>query len=258
MDDRSESVSMRTDQQTDDTARTREIRAEIEQTREDLSETVDAIQEKLRPSNIVSNAATATTERVKDMAYNAADTAGEWWEASGGTGLVDRIKEHPVPAVMAGIGIAWLAFANGGSRRDRWESYRSDRYVPDRYRSDRYRAERYRAEYETSPQRQTERGIMDSVSESVSDVGERSSRMVRRSRNKLELMIRDYPLAVGAAAAVLGATLGMVVPETEQENELMGEAKETAVEKAQQAATGAASRVKEAAADAVTKAVVGD
>ena len=63
-------------------------------------------------------------------------------------------------------------------------------------------------------------------------------------------------LAVGAAAAVLGATLGMVVPETERENEWMGEARETAVDKAQQAATGAASRVKEAAADAVTKAVV--
>ena len=69
---------------------------------------------------------------------------------------------------------------------------------------------------------------------------ERSGEMIRRGRNNLELMIRDYPLAVGAAAAVLGATLGMVVPETEKENELMGEARDTAVERAQQAASGAA------------------
>ena len=249
MDDRSESVSTRTDQQADDTARTREIRAEIEQTRENLSETVDAIQEKLRPSNIMSNAATATTERVKDMAHNAADTAGEWWDQSGGNSIVDRVKNHPVPALMAGVGIAWLAFSDGESRRRRWQGYRSDRNLPARYDAD-----RYRSEYGTQHTQESGRGIM----ESVSDVTERSGRVMRRSRNKLELMIRDYPLAVGAAAAVLGATLGMVVPETERGNEWMGEARETAVDKAQQAATGAASRVKEAAADAVTKAVVGD
>jgi hypothetical protein len=240
---------MRTDQQTDDTARTREIRAEIEQTRENLSETVDAIQEKLRPSNIASSAAAATTERVKDMAHSAADTAGEWWESSGGNSIVDRVKNHPVPALMAGIGIAWLAFSDGHSRRHRWEGYRSGRNLPARYDAD-----RYRSDYSTQQQHESGRGIM----ESVSDVTERSGRVMRRSRNKLELMIRDYPLAVGAAAAVLGATLGMVVPETERENEWMGEARETAVDKAQQAATGAATRVKEAAADAVSKAVVGD
>ena len=94
--------------------------------------------------------------------------------------------------------------------------------------------------------------------ESASDVRERSSEMVRRGRHNIELMIRDYPLAVGAAAAVLGATLGMVVPETEQENELMGEARDTAVERAQQVASGAAARVKEAAADAVSRSMIGE
>ena len=123
MDNRSESVKIPASSTGDD-ARTREIRSEIERTREDLSETVDAIQEKLRPSNIVSSAATATsekmkdaaaatTERVKDMAQTAAGTAGEWWDASGGNGLIDRVRNHPVPALLAGVGLCWLAFSNG-------------------------------------------------------------------------------------------------------------------------------------------------
>ena len=59
--------------------RTREIEGDIEHTRAELSETIDALQEKLRPSNIVSDATdrvkTATTERVRHMAESAGETA---------------------------------------------------------------------------------------------------------------------------------------------------------------------------------------
>ena len=239
MDNRPESVGTPRIAEASDEARTKEIRAEIEQAREDLSETVEAIQEKLRPSNIVASAATATSERVKDMAHSAADTAGDWWETSGGNGLVERLRNNPVPAFLATVGLAWLAFSDGQRRPSR--SMRS-RYDP------------YRSEYDTHHPRESARSLLDSASEATA----RSGEMLRRGRSNVELMIREYPLAVGAAAAVLGATLGMVVPETERENELMGEVRETAVERAQEVASGAATRVKEAAADAVTRAVVGD
>lgn len=243
MDNRSERVTTARADEASDDVRVRELRVEIEQTREDLSETVEAIQEKLRPSNIVSNAASATTERVKDMAYSAADTAEEWWDASGGNGLVARLKNHPMPALMAGIGLAWLAFSDGNGRRHR-PSYASERNERNRVRPSNQRSDSSRGEH----------GLLESASE----VGAQSREVLRRGRSNLELMIRDYPLAVGAAAAVLGVTLGMVVPETERENELMGEARDNAIERAQEAASGAAARVKEAAADAVTKAVTGD
>ena len=154
------------------------------------------------------------------MAQSAADTADEWWEASGGNGLMDRLRNNPVPALLAGVGLTWLAFSNGNRRR-----YRAG-----------YRPERYRPQPEGNQWRDTRHELMESASE----VRERSGEMLRRGRHNLELMIRDYPLAVGAAAAVLGATLGMVVPETEQENELMGEARDTALERAQQVASDAA------------------
>src|SRR5689334_11347917 len=60
-------------------ARAREIRGEIAQTREDMSETIEAIQDRLKPGNVVANATdrvkSATSEKVKQMANTAGDAA---------------------------------------------------------------------------------------------------------------------------------------------------------------------------------------
>jgi hypothetical protein len=205
-----------------DEQRVQEIRSDIEQTRDDLSETVDAIQDRLRPSNVMARAASATTEKAKDVAQSAADTAEEWWDSSGGRSLVDHIRAHPVPAAMAGIGLAWLAFSNGRS---------TNRYS---YRT-------------TSGSRI---GTQDSMT--------RARHTLDRERARLETTVQQYPLAVGAAAFIVGMSVGMAVPETERENELLGEARDNAVQRAQEAASGAVERVKEAAAEAVTGAVIGE
>jgi hypothetical protein len=86
---------------------------------------------------------------------------------------------------------------------------------------------------------------------------ENMRRAVRRGGSSLHTAIRDYPLAMGAAAAIVGAAIGVAVPETDRENELMGETKEAAVHKAQEAVGGAVDRAKEAAADVVTRAAIG-
>lgn len=48
--------------------RTREIRAEIEQTRGEMTETVNAIQDRLRPSNMAANAAESVKNTVRSKA----------------------------------------------------------------------------------------------------------------------------------------------------------------------------------------------
>src|SRR6185503_5337660 len=59
--------------------RTLEIRHEIEVTRGEITETIDAIQEKFKPRNILASATdrvkSATAERVSDMADTAGRTA---------------------------------------------------------------------------------------------------------------------------------------------------------------------------------------
>ena len=64
----------------------------------------------------------------------------------------------------------------------------------------------------------------------------------------------------GAAAAVIGAAVGLSLPETERENEWLGDAKETVMDRAQDVARNAATAVQEAAGDMageVAKTVVG-
>jgi ElaB/YqjD/DUF883 family membrane-anchored ribosome-binding protein len=279
--------------------RTREIRDEIEETRGELSETVDAIQEKLKPRNIAANAAerikTATTERVRDMADTASDTAQQamaytreatnvavetarqnpiplallvagagWWLANRsrkssssryrgqpyyeyegyGTdaryeydedgGFMARIRENPIPATLAGVGITWLACTR--PERHTWSG--SD---------------------------DTSRGLTDRASEMASrtkeyasDTAESVRRMARRRQNQLQRMMSENPVLVGGAALLLGAAFGLAVPETETENEWMGEARENVVERARDVARDAASEVQEAAstvADAAKKLV---
>lgn len=263
MDDRTAGITpgSATSGQDETEGRARELRSEIAQTREDLSETVDAIQEKLRPSNVAANAASATTEKVKDMAHSAAETAEDWWEYSGGSTLVDRIRNHPIPAALAGLGLAWLAFSDGGARRRQFQA-RSYRDWP--RRDDPRSALRGSAAYGAMAAQGVERRREESGSytsgmkEQAESTMHEARRVMRRSRNRLQEMIEENPLAVGAAAAVLGAAIGLALPATERENELMGEARENAMQRAQEAATGAVERVKDAAADVVTRAAIGD
>jgi hypothetical protein len=227
--------------------RTRELREDIEQTREGIAETVDAIQDKLRPSNVIASATSAGTERVKSMANSAADTAGEWWESSGGDRLVDRLRAHPIATAMATAGIAWLAFSDGGNGHARYSRH--------------YRQYRPTGAGEPRSSMYTDTGERRSTMQSMADAMPQPSEIRRRFRqgsNRVSSMIREYPLAVGAAALLLGASLGMVVPETERENELMGEARENTMRRAQEAASQAVGQVKEAAADVVTRATIGD
>ena len=100
---------------TEDTA---EIRAGIEQTRSDMSETIEAIQERLAPQHIKeqvkeqvreqfeeakSTVRDATIGKAEEMVRNAGDTINE-----ARYGLMETIRQNPLPAALVGIGLSWL------------------------------------------------------------------------------------------------------------------------------------------------------
>lgn len=105
-----------------------QIRIQIEQTRGDMSETIDAIQERLNPRNLVEQAKDsvreATVGKVKEMAHNVSDTASgvadSTMEAAGD--LADRVKQNPWPAVAVGVGAAWLLMRNGSTPSRRYSA----------------------------------------------------------------------------------------------------------------------------------------
>ena len=269
-----------TDEETNQ--RTREIRAEIEQTREDMSETIDAIQEKLRPGNIVNEAKervkNATTERVRQMAGSASETAQNAIEQTRhvASDFVEGAKNNVIPAAMIGIGIAWLIADRYRDRsRGDYRRYRDDDSsyrTPSYYETDDYSRSTSRSEYGANYRSGSEeqgadyRGAFSTdypgggVTDRAAELRDRAVRTGRRTRNQFQRLLRENPLMVGAAAVVVGAAVGMALPETEKENEWLGETRDTVVEKAQDAARNAASRAQDAVGDAageVAKKVVG-
>jgi hypothetical protein len=250
--------------------RTEEIRAEIEQTRGEMSETVNAIQERLRPRNIASNAAESVRHAASDKARDLADSE-----------VVRGMRANPIPSAMIGIGIAgaaWMAFNRGESRPRRRDDMRRDWRTAPGYREEdnyyrgfsgrgvsdtastytpglAYDADRdYESGYKTAEYagRRYETG---ELSEGMEDVRQRARRSAYRAQSQLQRTWNDNPLLFAAASAVIGALVGLAVPETERENRIMGEARDNMVEGVQQMAKETAKKVQNAAATAATSAV---
>lgn len=229
--------------------RTAEIRQEIEDTREDLSETIEAIQEKLRPANVVAGATdrvkSATTEKVRHMRHTASEMAD---------------RQNLLPAALIGIGTAWLLMNRSSRPRTAYwehdEPAGSWRGAAEREGSGAYGAvgtqgtatERVSAMAGRTSERAGE--LADSARTAVRETS-------RRAQNHLQRAIHENPLAVGAAAAILGAAVGLALPETERENQWMGEARESVLDRAQDLAREAKEKVKQAASDAVGSTLTG-
>jgi hypothetical protein len=88
--------------------RTQDIREEIAQTRMEMSKTIGAIEDRLRPSNLVARAGetvrNTATEKVKDMA----NTAGYAANRINNTSFARMVKSNPIPSAMIAVGTAWL------------------------------------------------------------------------------------------------------------------------------------------------------
>jgi chromatin segregation and condensation protein Rec8/ScpA/Scc1 (kleisin family) len=114
-----------------------EIRADIEHTRAEMTETINAIQERLSPQHLMEQAKDtvrdATIGRVEQMVSNVGDKIGEVADQAQQTtsdvaeqagGVLRVIRENPVPAALAGLGLA-LLFMKGreGDQRRRTTVY---------------------------------------------------------------------------------------------------------------------------------------
>lgn len=96
----------------DENKRPEEIESELEQTRAQVSSTIDAIQTKLTPGQLM-------------------DQAVDYWRGSlpadFGTNLSNSVRQNPVPVTLIGIGLAWLMMA--GRKTD--TRYRTSRHDED-------------------------------------------------------------------------------------------------------------------------------
>jgi ElaB/YqjD/DUF883 family membrane-anchored ribosome-binding protein len=229
---------------------------DIAATRDEMTDTVQTIGERLDPANVVQGAKDtvreATVGKVEHMTSNVMDTASE-----AGGGIVDTIRRNPIPAAMAAVGIGWLLMNRGDGRG----SYRSAARWDDSWRD----TERYG--YAGYPGSGPDRGVTDRAGQTMDQVGRKAGQVADDVRSTVgstvgqlpdqvgstarevgwnaERVVQDNPLALGAAAFAVGAAIGMALPETEVERNVLGGPAGSAIEKAQQAASDAVQQLQE-------------
>jgi ElaB/YqjD/DUF883 family membrane-anchored ribosome-binding protein len=101
---------------------TEHIKAQIEETRSQLGETIDAIQEKLSFSNMseqVSEQVSNAIESAKDSVYDATIGKARYFMKNLGDGISDSsvvrtVQSNPFPFVLIGLGAGLLAYQSYG------------------------------------------------------------------------------------------------------------------------------------------------
>ncbi len=247
-----------------------QIEAEIVQTRAEMTETIDAIGEKLAPGNIAQQAKEKTVGRVEEMVSNAGYRAQE-----AGTGILDTIRQNPVPAAMAGIGIGWLILGRqrstgggGYSGTGEWSegtTYDTGYGRPGTTGAGQLGQAQQRASEVAgrAQARATEVGaqaqarateladeaqvraseIAGRAQQTAGQVAEQARWQAERARSEFDRLMQSNPLAVGVAAAAVGGVAGLAVAVTQREHEMLGETRDRVLDKAQQAAESAMDRV---------------
>jgi ElaB/YqjD/DUF883 family membrane-anchored ribosome-binding protein len=232
-------------------------RTEIERTRAEMGETVDAIQERISPENLKEEA----KDRVKEATVGRAQEAG--------SGIVETIRANPLPAALTGIGLGWLLVSTirGGSEQERYgeRTYAYD--YPPRYEEHTTttasggtsvpspgealgRARDRVGQGATQAQEDRAAEVASRAQDRASNLTGQARYQARRASGGFQRMVRENPLSVGALAVGTGAAIGLAIPQSTQEHEVMGEARDTFVEKAQEKAHEAQEKVSRVAQEA--------
>jgi hypothetical protein len=263
----------------DDAARSEtQIEGEIDRTRAEMSQTIDAIQERLAPERVttevtdqVERVAEQIKQQVRESAHELAENAkGAIHDATIGRvetmiadaretvndmreGFMDRVRANPVPAAIAGLGLAWLLMS-GDSGRQRRGRYERGRYsyqpgptgygYPPGYRPG------YSGAYGAGEMPERSGGVASQVGdiadnarervgdlasgmgEVVDDAREQVGAVTSAARDRVGEMMGESPLALGAIALGLGAAIGLAVPSAQYEREMMGSARDQLMERA--------------------------
>ena len=174
--------------------------------RADLDRTLDALERKLSPSQLLD----------RSLAY-LRDHGGEMAYAVGAS-----VRRNPVPIMLTVAGLGWLIVAATRTREP------IDVTIGDQYHGD---GDDSPLDDDTGDEASyAESAAPRSFSARVKAVRTRA----RRARYEAVSSIEERPLLFAGLAVAIGALLGAVLPATEYEDKIVGELRDRAVERAKQ------------------------
>jgi ElaB/YqjD/DUF883 family membrane-anchored ribosome-binding protein len=278
---------------TDETSESDEpeqIRSQIEQTRREMGETIDEIQERLSYENIseqVSERVNEAFDAAKASAYKATVGKAEIFMKNAGRELKNMGREisktqagktvlsNPVPFALIGLGAGVLLFNAFGKKKSSRSGNGRD----------------YDYDYDDSPSMLKSAGdkvsdtydslgkttnkayenvsgfagrayesvthAADSAYHSVNDAAhqayEKAGELGQQARQQYDYYIEENPLVVGAVALAAGAAVGLAIPSTRYESRLLGGARDQFMQKANQQVKGLVQKAEETAKEQIDK-----
>jgi hypothetical protein len=226
---------------------------EIDATREDVGDTLEALQEKLSPSQIFDQSVSYLGDRGYELACSIGRAA----------------REHPVPFAIAAAGAVWYL-----TRRSRGEldievelddeleagaTFDDEAGLAGEYGTTGYgesatqRAGR-KARSAAASVKQRAASVKNRAASAASSVAGTASeatdavgRTARRAKSEFSRVLEEQPLLVGAIGLAIGAAVAALIPVGEREERLFGDKSEQLVRRAKQKAGETMDRAKDTA-----------
>lgn len=200
-----------------------EIEEEINQTRAEMSHTLDALERKLSPGQLMDEVLSYMRSGPGEFAQN----------------LGTSIKQNPLSIALIATGIGWLMMSGNSSIGDRSSNmYKSG--VVDELKETTSEMKNKAASIR---QRGADmaHGVQDTTSHLANSAKEQASRLGNMARsqtlqvsNRVNTIIHEQPLILAAIGIAVGAAMGSALPATDEENRLMGEKRNELLEKARE------------------------
>lgn len=234
-----------------------DIRTEIERTRSEIGETLNAIQERLAPERlsreVKARVREATTGRAKRMAGRAMDKS-----KGVASSIADAVRNNPLPAAVAGLGLGWLivkarqASPDGEGREEYYEVETEGRSMAEE--TARKANESYGAAQENvsktlgkvkakgsemmSTAKEKMKGVTGTTREKMNQLRPKLREQADKTKARFQKNLEERPLALAAGALILGTIFGLSVPKTQKEEEITSSARQRFMQKVNEVRSG--------------------
>jgi hypothetical protein len=196
------------------------LERDIDATRDDLRATLSALERRFSVDRLVD----MTIGRIRDRGGEFAGNLG------------DAAARNPIPLLLTSVGVAWLMMSRrDGGGRSSWRADGTDAAGKVTAAAEGV-GERVRDAYESS--RETLTNATDSLRSQAETLQWRASRaasatreQVEHAHERMDRLLHEQPLIIGALGLAAGAIIGALVPATETEQHLLGDVRDKAVKK---------------------------
>jgi ElaB/YqjD/DUF883 family membrane-anchored ribosome-binding protein len=225
-----------------------EIREDIEDTRTEMSSTIDEIQERLSPQNLMDQAKSsvrdATVGKAERMVSDASDTAKDARNS-----MMETIKKNPLPAAMVALGVGWLwTHRESTSSKPTTQWGYAGQPQPSSGGIGQAASQAQEKVGQVASQAQDQVGQWtDQAQQQASQLGSQAQDQLQQVKSQFDHLVRENPVAVAAVAIGIGAAAGMMMPQTQQENRWMGETRDQVLDQAQSMAQDTMDKVQKVA-----------